>query len=116
MEVKYGFDEPRGSLHGTGPGCFIEVRNLLPLWTKESGDDSQPTFDVIAPSLPNFGFSEGVTKVSPWESLRPRMRSYGQTERVWTGTVRGSDACRDAYSRLLGVWLVCASISSFIRN
>lgn len=45
-----------------GPGSFIEVMKLLPLLTQEDGDESQPTFDVVAPSLPNFGFSEGVKK------------------------------------------------------
>ena len=26
------------------------------------GDDNQPAFHIVAPSLPNFGFSSGVTK------------------------------------------------------
>lgn len=42
-----------------GPGSFIEVTKLLPML---QGDDSQPAFHVVAPSLPNFGFSSGVTK------------------------------------------------------
>ncbi|EON98828.1 putative epoxide hydrolase protein [Phaeoacremonium minimum UCRPA7] len=38
------------------PGSFLEVIKLLPLLT--SGDDaSKPSFHVVAPSLPNFGFS-----------------------------------------------------------
>lgn len=49
----------------TGPGSFLEVIKLLPILIK-SDDESQPVFDVIAPSLPNFGFSEGIKKV-----LRP---------------------------------------------
>lgn len=44
-----------------GPGSFIEVTKLVPLLT--SGDEDTPAFDVIAPSLPNFGFSSVVNKV-----------------------------------------------------
>ncbi|KAE9968843.1 hypothetical protein EG327_010890 [Venturia inaequalis] len=40
------------------PGSFIEVEKLLPLLR---GDGSGPAFHVVAPSLPNFGFS-GVVK------------------------------------------------------
>ena len=42
-----------------GPGSFIEVAKLLPLL---KGDDGLPAFHIVAPSLPNFGFSSGVTK------------------------------------------------------
>lgn len=42
----------------TGPGSFIEVLHLLPLLSKPGG----PAFHVVAPSLPNYGFSEGVKK------------------------------------------------------
>lgn len=41
-----------------GPGSFIEVMHILPLLAKPGG----PAFHVVAPSLPNFGFSEGVKK------------------------------------------------------
>lgn len=41
----------------TGPGSFIEVTKLLP---KLKGEDGRPAFHVVAPSLPNFGFSSGV--------------------------------------------------------
>ncbi|KZT12142.1 alpha/beta-hydrolase [Laetiporus sulphureus 93-53] len=44
-------------VHGW-PGHFLEVRKLLPLLTAASSD--HPSFHVVAPSLPNFGFSEGV--------------------------------------------------------
>jgi pimeloyl-ACP methyl ester carboxylesterase len=43
----------------SGPGSFIEVMKLLPLL---KGGNSMPSFHVVAPSLPNFGFSSGVTK------------------------------------------------------
>jgi len=42
------------------PGSFIEVTKLLPLLT--NGGPDTPTFHVVAPSLPNFGFSGGVNK------------------------------------------------------
>lgn len=45
-------------VHGW-PGSFIEVKKLLPLL---KGDDGAPAFDIIAPSLPNFGFSDGIKK------------------------------------------------------
>ncbi|KAK3319969.1 Alpha/Beta hydrolase protein [Cercophora scortea] len=41
------------------PGSFIEVKKILPLLTDP---ETGPAFDVVAPSLPNFGFSQGVTK------------------------------------------------------
>jgi len=40
----------------TGPGSFIEVVKVLPLLT-EPRADGHAHFDVVAPSLPNFGFS-----------------------------------------------------------
>jgi pimeloyl-ACP methyl ester carboxylesterase len=40
------------------PGSFIEVKKLLPLLKGEGGS---PAFHVVAPSLPNYGFS-GVVK------------------------------------------------------
>lgn len=42
-----------------GPGSFVEVTKLLPLL---KGGDGQPAFHFVAPSLPNFGFSSGVTQ------------------------------------------------------
>lgn len=43
------------------PGSFIEVQKLLPLLKGEATSDS-PAFHVVAPSLPNFGFSAGIDK------------------------------------------------------
>ncbi|KAL8747134.1 MAG: hypothetical protein Q9190_000957 [Brigantiaea leucoxantha] len=53
-------------VHGW-PGSFIEVLKILsPLTrsssTSASNTDAIPAFHIIAPSLPNFGFSQGVTK------------------------------------------------------
>ncbi|KAI5304687.1 hypothetical protein KEM56_006114 [Ascosphaera pollenicola] len=45
-------------IHGW-PGSFIEVTKIISLLTK--GNEG-PYFDVVALSLPNFGFSEGIQK------------------------------------------------------
>jgi pimeloyl-ACP methyl ester carboxylesterase len=43
------------------PGSFIEVTKLLPLL--EAGEkEGQPSFHIVAPSLPNFGFSQKILK------------------------------------------------------
>jgi len=47
-------------IHGW-PGSFLEVTKMLPLL---KGGDGKPAFNVVAPSLANFGFSSGVFKVS----------------------------------------------------
>lgn len=47
-------------VHGW-PGSFLEAIKLLPLLTAEGDFQS---FHVVAPSLPNYGFSQGVSKVS----------------------------------------------------
>ncbi|OCK74926.1 alpha/beta-hydrolase [Lepidopterella palustris CBS 459.81] len=41
------------------PGSFIEVTKLLPLL---KGDRNNPAFHIVAPSLPNFGFSQRISK------------------------------------------------------
>jgi pimeloyl-ACP methyl ester carboxylesterase len=52
-------------VHGW-PGSFYEVVKLLPYLTKEDGES--PAFHVVAPSLPNFGFSDEVKEVGLRES------------------------------------------------
>ncbi|KAL8792635.1 MAG: hypothetical protein Q9195_004763 [Heterodermia aff. obscurata] len=47
-------------VHGW-PGSFIEVLKLLPLLTKGSSSN-EISFHVVAPSLPNYGFSSGVSQ------------------------------------------------------
>lgn len=47
-------------LMNIGPGSFIEATKLLPLL--QGGKDG-PAFHIVAPSLPNFGFSSRVNKV-----------------------------------------------------
>ncbi|KAK8108185.1 uncharacterized protein PG998_010198 [Apiospora kogelbergensis] len=43
------------------PGSFDEASKLLPLLM--GGGDDKPAFDVVVPSLPNFGFSTGPKKL-----------------------------------------------------
>ena len=45
---------------GVGPGHFLEVEKMLPLL--DAGSSEHPSFHVVAPSLPGFGFSEAPTK------------------------------------------------------
>jgi pimeloyl-ACP methyl ester carboxylesterase len=45
-------------VHGW-PGSFIEASKIIPLL---KGGGEKPVFDIVAPSLPNFAFSSGVTK------------------------------------------------------
>ncbi|KAL9639853.1 MAG: hypothetical protein Q9164_000673 [Protoblastenia rupestris] len=42
------------------PGSFLEVTKILQLFV--SGGQDNPAFHVIAPSLPNYGFSSGIRK------------------------------------------------------
>jgi len=46
-------------VHGW-PGSFMEAAKILPLLTASSPD--HPTFHVVAPSLPGYGFSEAPKK------------------------------------------------------
>lgn len=56
-------------VHGW-PGGFFEVTKLLPLLAE--GGSNFPAFHIVAPSLPNYGFSEGVSKVGKAEcEMRP---------------------------------------------
>ena len=47
-------------VHGW-PGSFLEVRKILPLLTNYESDED-PVFNVVAPSLPGFGFSSAPEK------------------------------------------------------
>ncbi|MCJ1228128.1 hypothetical protein MMC12_004789 [Toensbergia leucococca] len=42
------------------PGSFLEVSKLLPLLS--SGDNHSPAFHIVAPSIPNYGFSSAINK------------------------------------------------------
>ncbi|TFY61049.1 hypothetical protein EVJ58_g4756 [Rhodofomes roseus] len=79
-------------VHGW-PGHFLEARKLLPLLTSALPD--HPSFHVVAPSLPNFGFSESVKKpgfgvVKHAEACHQLMLSLGYTEYVVQGGDWGS--------------------------
>lgn len=43
-----------------GPGSFIEATKILPLLTAKQ--ENGPDFHLVAPSLPNFGFSSRIPK------------------------------------------------------
>ncbi|KAI1794408.1 epoxide hydrolase [Ganoderma leucocontextum] len=74
-------------VHGW-PGHFLEVKKLLPLLT--AGGKDQPSFHVVAPSLPGFGFSEaphtpGFKGQQYAELLNKLMLSLGYHEYVYQG-------------------------------
>ncbi|KAI0325056.1 alpha/beta-hydrolase [Cubamyces sp. BRFM 1775] len=74
-------------VHGW-PGHFLEVRKLLPLLTSDSPD--HPSFHVVSPSLPGYGFSEAPTKpgfagYQYAEVLNKLMLSLGYDEYVYQG-------------------------------
>lgn len=60
--MSVGSKQPTGSAdvsNAPGASSFAEVAKILPLLTEP---DQGPSFHVVAPSLPNFGFSDGVAK------------------------------------------------------
>jgi len=74
-------------VHGW-PGSFLEVKKMLPLLIEASAD--QPSFHVVAPSLPGFAWSEGVRKKGFHgkhyaELLKKLMVALGYTEFVTQG-------------------------------
>ena len=65
VHFAYQESEVKGAIpllfcHGW-PGNFTEVSKILPELVK--GGPGHPAFHVVAPSLPNFGFSQGTKKV-----------------------------------------------------
>jgi pimeloyl-ACP methyl ester carboxylesterase len=71
------------------PGSFIEVTKLLPLL--ESGEkEGKCAFHIVAPSLPNFGFSQKILKpgfaLSQYaETCHRLMQDLGYTKYVTQG-------------------------------
>lgn len=66
-----------------GPGSFLEVSKILSDLT--SGQADAPSFHVVAPSLPNFGFSQRINKAGfdltkYAEVLHKLMRKLGFNE------------------------------------
>ncbi len=43
----------------SGPGSFLEASKMFDML---KGTDKAPGFHFVAPSLPNFGFSDGIKK------------------------------------------------------
>jgi pimeloyl-ACP methyl ester carboxylesterase len=69
-----------------GPGSFIEALPILDLLAKPGG----PAFHIVAPSLPNYGFSEGPKKrgfalAQYAETCHKLMLSLGYNEYVTQG-------------------------------
>ncbi|KAI9436110.1 Alpha/Beta hydrolase protein [Lactarius psammicola] len=74
-------------VHGW-PGSFIEATKVLPLLTAVSAD--HPSFHVVAPSLPGYAWSEGVSEKGFHaehyaELFNKLMISLGYTEYVTQG-------------------------------
>lgn len=44
------------------PGHYLEVSKIIRPLAEGGGDGDLPAFDIVAPSLPNFGFSQGTKK------------------------------------------------------
>ncbi|KAI0131621.1 alpha/beta-hydrolase [Hypoxylon sp. NC0597] len=76
-------------IHGW-PGHFEEVSKILKPLTEGADGVKYPVFDVVAPSLPNFGFSEGPKKrgfamEQYAETLNKLMLKLGYNEYVTQG-------------------------------
>ncbi|MCJ1333819.1 hypothetical protein MMC10_010525 [Thelotrema lepadinum] len=75
-------------VHGW-PGSFYEVTKLLSLLTQTT-DPNLPSFHVVAPSLPNFGFSDGPSKkgfglTQYAQTMHTLMTTLGYTSYVTQG-------------------------------
>ncbi|KAF2272984.1 alpha/beta-hydrolase [Westerdykella ornata] len=84
-------------VHGW-PGSFLEVTKILPLLA-ESPKNGGPAFHVVAPSLPNFGFSDGVKETGFGqrqyaETCHKLMLKLGYTEYVTQGGDWGTTITR----------------------
>lgn len=78
-----------------GPGSFLEVRKLLPLLAGGRDGKRKPAFHVVAPSIPNFGFSDGTKKkgfglAQYAETCHKLMLKLGYVEYVTQGGDWGS--------------------------
>ncbi|THG92757.1 hypothetical protein EW026_g8256 [Hermanssonia centrifuga] len=96
---KQSTHNPKGAipllfLHGW-PGHFNEVSKLLPFLTTPPANAGYPSFHVVAPSLPGFGFSSAPTKTGfamaqYAEFAHKLMLSLGYTEYIVQGGDWGS--------------------------
>jgi pimeloyl-ACP methyl ester carboxylesterase len=90
-------------LHGW-PGSFIEVTKILPELVQ--GGQNFPAFHVVAPSLIDYGFSQGNTKVSSFyvwhlfQGLQPKITQG----RIQPRSTRRSIPQADAKSWIFRIW------------
>ncbi|KAH7250795.1 hypothetical protein MRS44_000063 [Fusarium solani] len=94
------------------PGSFLEVVKLLPLLTDPKDG---PSFHVVAPSLPNFGFSDGVSKrgfgIPQYaEAMHKLMLNLGYDKYVTQGGDWGY-----AVTRLIGVQYPESCVASHVN-
>ena len=80
-----------------GPGSFLEASKLIDILNESRSLESGPAFHIVAPSLPNFGFSEGVKKkgfaIAQYaETCHKLMLALGYNEYVTQG---GDWVCLD---------------------
>jgi pimeloyl-ACP methyl ester carboxylesterase len=80
-----------------GPGSFLEVTKLLPYLAEQT--PGSPAFHIIAPSLPNYGSSQGISKrgfaiAQHAELFHTPMHHLGYDEYVAQGGDRGSIIAR----------------------
>jgi hypothetical protein len=64
-----------------GPGHFLEVEKLLPLLTAASSE--HPSFHVVVPSLPGFGFSEYSDKAGFGLDQYAEVCIFGCKPAIW---------------------------------
>ncbi|KAJ3922950.1 Alpha/Beta hydrolase protein [Lentinula edodes] len=101
-----GLGIPLLFVHGW-PGSFLESRKIVPLLTAGSGDARLPVFDVVALSLPGFGFSEGPKKTGfsftqYAEVSHKLMLALGYTEYVTQGGDWGASITKEIARRYGG--------------
>lgn len=88
---------PMIMLHGW-PGSYLEFTKVIEPLT-DPGDDAQPAFHVVVPSLPGFGFSSapqkpgfGVIKIA--ETFDMLMEQLGYSRYIAQGGDMGSQVAR----------------------
>ncbi|CAK1366316.1 putative epoxide hydrolase [Cercospora beticola] len=91
-------------VHGGLPESFIGIYHMIdsltdPVKTPPRGNENTPSFHVIAPSIPGFGFSdvvaeEGNNVSSTAELFDALMKSLGYSTYIATGSGWGFNICR----------------------
>ena len=108
------------------PGTFFEMYKLIPLLTDPAshGGDAGDSFDVVAPSLPGFGFSDHPTEpgvevartAALWEELMTQVLDYPRFA-AHGGDIGAGVTANLGYGHadsVIGIHLT--SISSLIRG